>query len=79
MSLELTFDLRMPLRLYQLAEIAEAQATLRKTKGQGYTWKASGQNNWLEKGFSLSDALGLVVLPKGLPELIELPDDTPAA
>jgi len=32
-------------------------------------------SNWLEKRFSVVDVLGLAVLPKGLPDKIDLKDD----
>jgi hypothetical protein len=31
----------------------------------------------LKKGYSIADVLGVVILPKSLPEIIDLPDDLP--
>ena len=52
MSKELVFHLQLPLRLYQLEEAGEAEKQAQESDGQIYTWKTSGQNNWLEKGCS---------------------------
>jgi hypothetical protein len=55
---------------YRGVESAAAEANLRV-----YSWKTIGRSNWLERGVSISDVLGLVVLPDGLPEYVEMPDD----
>jgi hypothetical protein len=46
-----------------------------ETNSAVYSWKTEGQYNWLQKGFTVVDVLGLTVLPKGLPDMIDLPDD----
>lgn len=48
-----------------------------KTDGVIYTWHTSGLSNWLTRGISRVDNLGLVVLPKGLPDYIDMADDEP--
>jgi hypothetical protein len=40
-----------------------------------YSWKTEGRYNWLERGFSVVDVLGLTILPDGLSNKIDLPDD----
>jgi hypothetical protein len=40
-----------------------------------FTWKTSGLENWLEKGLSIVDSLGYLILPSNLPEFIDMPDD----
>lgn len=62
-------------RLYDLSELPLALAEARICSGRVYTYKTSGRSNWLEGQPSVSDALGLVVLPAGQPDYIELPDD----
>ncbi len=76
MGQKITFHLQLPLRLYQIEEAGEAEKQAKKADGQVYTWKTGGKNNWLEKGMSIADALGLVLLPNHLPDVIDLPDDT---
>jgi len=62
---------------FQIEEAARALEASRLAGGAVYTWKTAGRSNWLEKRLSCVDALGLVVLPAGLPEEIDLPDDPP--
>ena len=40
-----------------------------------YCWKTTGNENWLERGLSVADVLGIVALPQGLPDIIDLPND----
>ena len=40
-----------------------------------FTWKTSGIDNWLEKGLSIVDSLGYLILPSNLPEFMDMPDD----
>jgi hypothetical protein len=40
-----------------------------------FSWKTEGRYNWLEKGLSVVDVLGLTILPDGLPDKIDLPND----
>ena len=59
-------------------DTADAQSAEDHAANQGgtvYTWKSIGRANWLERGYSRSDALALVVLPPSLPDTIDLPDD----
>ena len=76
MAQEITFHLQLPLHLYQLEEAGKAESQAKKADGKVYTWKTSGNHNWLEKGISNTDTLGLVVVPNHLPDTIDLPDDS---
>ena len=60
---------------YQLEDFSEALENARASGGTVYMWKTTGRSNWLEKRLSCVDALGLVVLPTGLPDFMEMPDD----
>ena len=60
---------------FQIEELNSAEQHAEKINGSIYSWKTTGHSNWLEKSLSLVDVLGLAVLPKGLPDLIDLPDD----
>jgi len=63
---------------FECFEIEEAQDVERlatETVGSVYSWKTEGRYNQLQKGFTVVDVLGLTILPKGLPDLIDLPDD----
>ena len=61
--------------LYQIEEARDVEALARETDGEVYSWKTVGTFNWFEKGYSIVDTLGLVILDKGLPNQISLPDD----
>jgi len=65
----------LDLELFQLEEALQAEKLAEETNSQIYCWKTIGRSNWLERGLSISDVLGLVVLPKGLPDLIDMLDD----
>ena len=60
---------------FHLEDARQAEQLAAKGESQVYCWKTSGRSNWLERGLSISDVLGLVILPKGLSEIIEMPDD----
>ena len=60
---------------FQIEELAIAKTYAERTDGPIYSWKTAEISNWLEKRLSIVDVLGLAVLPKGLPDLIDLPDD----
>ena len=66
----------LPASFHQLEALQEAVRLAEQTHGAVYSWKTTGRHNWLERGLSLADVLGLVVLPDGLPEEIEMPDDS---
>ena len=61
--------------LFETEEAEEVERRARLADGVVYSWKTSGRQNWLEHAWSIADVLGLVVLPRGLPETIDLPDD----
>ena len=75
MPQEITFDLLLPLKLYQIEELGRVKERLNQTGGCVYTWKTTGRSNWFERGLSIVDSLGVVILPEGIPAVIELPDD----
>jgi hypothetical protein len=60
---------------FHLENAIDAERIATKTGGQVYCWKTAGKSNWLEKRFSIVDVLGLVVMPRGLSDFIEMPDD----
>lgn len=76
MSQKLSFALDLKLELFQLEELPRARALAESANGVLYCWKTTGIFNWLEKGISLCDVLGIVILPKDLPEQIDLPNDS---
>jgi len=75
MSMALTLDFALPVVLYDLGEAGRASLLAHQVEGQLYCWKTTGRSNWLARGLSIADVLGVVVLPKGLPECIDMPDD----
>lgn len=60
---------------FDIEETKQVERIAEETDGVVYTWKTERRFNWFQKGFTVVDALGLVVLPKGLPDWIDLPDD----
>ncbi len=75
MSIKQSLYLNFDLEVFNTDEVNEAQQAASELGGVLYCWKTSGTSNWLEKGLSLSDVLGVVVLPQGLPNQIDMPDD----
>ena len=67
--------LELDVELFELEEIEQAESLAAREHGVIYTWKTIGRSNWLEHGPSIVDALGLVVLPVGLPETIDMCND----
>jgi hypothetical protein len=65
----------LPGSFHQLEDWQDAVRFAEQTHGAVYSWKTSEAHNWLERGISLVDVLGLVVLPDSLPVEIEMPDD----
>ena len=61
--------------VFQLEEVRQAEALAERSNAEVYTWKARGSENWLIRGLSIVDVLGLVILPRGLPDYIDMPDD----
>ena len=61
--------------VFQLEEVDQAEALAKRSNAEVYTWKTSGSENWLIRGLSIADVLGLVILPRGLPDYIDMPDD----
>lgn len=61
--------------LFELEDLKNAEQYAEKIDGSIYSWKTIGYSNWLEKRLSNVDVLGLAVLPNGLPDWIDLPDD----
>ena len=75
MSTKMTCELILERDLFDLEEARDAQRQADSCDGVVYCWKTTGRWNWLERGFSIVDVLGLLVLPKGLPPVIDMPDD----
>ena len=75
--MRLKIEIELDADFYQLEGHAEATRHAMRTSGAVYTWKTTCRANWLERRLSRVDALGLVVLPSGLPDEIEMPDDPP--
>ncbi len=76
MSMLVSLTMNLGVELFDLAETIQAESIAKATNGQIYCWKTIGKSNWLERGVSITDVLGLVVLPQGLPDVIEMLDDT---
>lgn len=70
-----TIYLSFDVEFFNIEQIAEAEQKAIETNGDLYSWKTSGISNWLEKGLSLSDVLGLLIIPREFPEQIDLLDD----
>lgn len=75
MSIKQTICLLFDVEVFQTEEFQQVKVKAETSKGEIYSWKTSENSNWLEKGFSNVDVLGLIVLPQDLPVQIEMPDD----
>lgn len=75
--MQVALGMYLDTRLYDLTEHREAFDVAYQSGGTIYTWKTVGRENWLDHGASILDALGLVVLTRGLPQQIDMPDDPP--
>jgi len=73
--MKVTLDGEFDFEFFQIEELRNAEQFAEETNGSIYSWKTIGTSNWLEKRLSVADVLGLVVLPKELPDWIDLPDD----
>lgn len=59
--------------------LLQAQSAMSRNGSQViYTYHTEGRHNWLDLGVHHVNALGFVLLPRGLPETIELAPDLPA-
>ena len=72
-----TLNLLADVELFPLEEADEAQRRSRRAGGAVYSWRTTGRSNWLERGISCVDVLSLTVLPRSLPDYIDMPDDEP--
>lgn len=81
MSELITLKLYLPVHLIDEGDfqedVEEAQREAKRTGGDIYTYHTCGLNNWLKRGISRVDRLAFVVLPKGLPDHIDMADDEP--
>jgi len=73
--MRVTIDIELEVPWYELREAAEAEQEAAATGGAVYSWKTQGGWNWLERRWSIVDVFGLLVLPRGLPEYIDMSDD----
>ena len=72
-----TLRLELPSRVFDTDQADQAEDLARRSDSVVYTWKTAAGRNWLEQGLHRSDALGLTLLPPGLPREIDLADDQP--
>lgn len=77
MSMQVTLSLLLDREVFDLEEATQVQQLADTTGGRLYCWKTIGGENWLDAGLSIADVLGLVVLPQGLPDTIDMEDDAP--
>lgn len=75
MSINISLSIYIDAEVFQIEEISEVQHLAAETHSQVYSWKTIGRSNWLDRGMSISDVLGLVILPQGLPDYMEMADD----
>jgi len=75
MSIKQTLYLAFETDVFNIEELSQAEKLAAETNGKIYCWKTSGNSNWLEEGISISDVLGVVVLPQKLSEYIDMIDD----
>ncbi len=73
--MKISLDDTLEFEFFELEDVKNAEQFAESIGGAVYSWKTNGYSNWLEKRLSVADVLGLAVLPKGLPDWIDLPDD----
>ena len=73
--MKVSLDEKFEFEFFQIEELQNAEQYAEEIDGSIYSWKTTGNSNWLEKRLSVADVLGLVVLPKNMPEWIDLPED----
>ena len=73
--MRMTLELGLSPGAYESFDVDFYQLEASRTGGRLYTWKTIGLSNWLERNLSVADVAGLIVLPDGLPETIDMPDD----
>lgn len=61
--------------MFELEQARQAEQLAAETNSAIYSWKSTESSNWLEKGLSIVDVLGITLLPQDMPEWISLPDD----
>ncbi len=72
MALQLILE---DIEFFELIDAEKAEAYAESVNGEVYTWKTTGRWNWLEHGYRIVDVAGLVVIPRRLPDHIDMPDD----
>lgn len=73
--MKVRLDKQITFELFQIEEWKMVKRIAEKNNREVYSWKTEGKSNWFEKGFSIVDSLGLVLLAEDLPNQISLPDD----
>ncbi|MEP6894078.1 MAG: hypothetical protein ABI986_00590 [Chloroflexota bacterium] len=73
--MKVNLDNKFEFEFFQIEELKNAEQFAEEINGSIYSWKTTGLSNWLERGVSIVDVLGITVLPSGLPDSIDLPDD----
>ncbi len=75
MSIVTKLYIEHELELFELTELKRALELAASTNGKIFTYKTSGKFNWLEEGVSITDTLGLVILPCSFSGTIDMPND----
>lgn len=76
MSVLVNLSLHLNLEVFQTEEVKHVELKAQESDFLVYSWKTSGDENWLERGLSVADVLGLVVLPRDLPKVIDMAEDS---
>lgn len=71
----LTIPIYLKAECFDTSQAELAEHTAQQKSMEVYSSKTTGKSNWLEKGFQRSDVLNLVLIPQGLPDTIDMPDD----
>ena len=73
--MRVTLEILIEAECFDTSEAQRAEEPAETIGGHVYTWKTLGKHNWLERGYRIVDAIGLVVLPEVVPNEIEMLDD----
>ena len=75
--MRVTLDIHLDVEGFETSEYRKAVEYAEKTNGEVFSWKNTCRSNWLERGPSRVDTGILVVVPKTLPDHVDMCDDLP--
>lgn len=75
MMIRAGFEPDLSIDVYGIEDGLSVALLARSSRREVYSWITYGRDNWLERGYHLCNVLGLVLLPPGLPDIVDLQPD----